>query len=53
LIVHERHDFPSPVSVRVRGGDTLLVAFEKEGNAYGGVSLTGPADFVFYGQIGI
>ena len=53
LVLHEKHDFPSPVSVRVRGGDTLLVSFEKEGGSYRNVSLTGPADFVFDGQIGI
>jgi diaminopimelate epimerase len=53
LILHEKQGAPSPVSVRVRGGDTLLVSFEKEGGLYRGVSLTGPADFVFEGQIGI
>jgi len=53
LILHEKHGASSPVSVRVRGGDTLLVSFEKEGGLYRGVSLTGPADFVFDGQIGI
>jgi diaminopimelate epimerase len=53
LILHEKHGAPSPVSVRVRGGDTLLVGFEKEGGVYRNVSLTGPADFVFEGQIGI
>ena len=53
LILHEKHGFRSPVSVRVRGGDTLLVSFEKEGGGYRNVSLTGPADFVFEGQIGI
>jgi len=53
LILHEKHGAASPVSVRVRGGDTLLVGFEKEGGVYRNVSLTGPADFVFEGQIGI
>ena len=53
LILHEKHGFSAPVSVRVRGGDTLLVSFEKAGGAYRNVSLTGPADFVFEGQIGI
>lgn len=57
LILHEKHGFAPPVSVRVRGGDTLLVSFEKHagahGDVYGNVSLTGPADFVFDGQIGI
>jgi diaminopimelate epimerase len=53
LILHEKHGASSPVSVRVRGGDTLLVSFEKEGGLFRNVSLTGPADFVFEGQIGI
>jgi diaminopimelate epimerase len=53
LILHEKHGAPSPVSVRVRGGDTLVVSFEKEGGAFRNVTLTGPADFVFEGQIGI
>jgi len=53
LILHEKHGAASPVSVRVRGGDTLLVSFEEEGGLYRNVTLTGPADFVFEGQIGI
>lgn len=53
LILHEKHGAVSPISVRVRGGDTLFVSFEKEGATYRNVSLTGPADFVFDGQIGI
>jgi diaminopimelate epimerase len=53
LIMHEKHGAASPVSLRVRGGDTLVVGFTKEGGDYRGVSLTGPADFVFEGQIGI
>jgi diaminopimelate epimerase len=53
LVLHEKHGAQPPVSIRVRGGDTLDVAFEKEGRAYRKVTLTGPADFVFDGQIGI
>jgi len=53
LVLHEKHGFPAPVSVRVRGGDTLRVSFEKKGGAWRNVSLTGPADFVFEGQIGV
>jgi diaminopimelate epimerase len=41
----------SPVGVRVRGGDVLEVGFEREGDAYQAVTLTGPADFVFEGTI--
>jgi diaminopimelate epimerase len=53
LILHEKHGAPSPISVRVRGGDTLVVSFRQEAGVYRDVSLTGPADFVFEGQIGI
>jgi diaminopimelate epimerase len=53
LILHEKHGAPSPVSVRVRGGDTLVVSFSNAAGVYRDVSLTGPADFVFEGQIGI
>jgi diaminopimelate epimerase len=50
LIFHELTGAPSPVSVRVRGGDTLQVGFEKQDGAYRNVTLTGPADFVFEGD---
>jgi diaminopimelate epimerase len=40
----------SPVSVRVRGGDTLQVGFEPDGGGWKNVTLTGPADFVFEGD---
>jgi len=53
LMLHETRGAASPVSVRVRGGDTLFVSFEKEAGQYRNVTLTGPADFVFEGQIGI
>jgi diaminopimelate epimerase len=53
LILHEKHGAASPVSVRVRGGDTLVVSFEAQSGGYGDVCLTGPAEFVFDGQIGI
>jgi len=44
---------PSPVRVRVRGGDTLRVGFEPGATAgeFGAVTLTGPADFVFDGTV--
>jgi diaminopimelate epimerase len=45
----------SPVKVKVMGGDTLEVSFEKENAASSSrarnVTLTGPADFVFDGEI--
>jgi diaminopimelate epimerase len=53
LITAETAGAASPVSVKVRGGDVLRVGFEKIDGAYRNVTLTGPADFVFDGQIGI
>jgi len=40
----------SPVRVKVRGGDTLKVGFENDGEGWKNVTLTGPADFVFEGE---
>ena len=50
LIFHELAGAASPVLVRVRGGDTLEVAWEKDGASWRNVTLTGPADFTFEGQ---
>jgi diaminopimelate epimerase len=42
------------VKVDVEGGDTLTIGFEKIGeNSFSKVTLTGPADFVFEGEIEI
>lgn len=46
-------DAPSPVRVRVRGGDTLAVSFERASGGFANVVLTGPADFVFEGDIAV
>ena len=43
----------SPVSVKVRGGDTLQVGFENAGDGWKNVTLTGPADFVFEGDAAV
>jgi len=51
LMHHILHQVPSPVSVLVKGGDTLQVGFEKEGDTYKNVTLFGPADFVFAGEV--
>ena len=51
LIAHELHGFTSPVQVLVRGGDTLQIGFEKDGDTYKNVTLHGPADFVFEGEV--
>ena len=45
------HNFASPVKVQVQGGDTLEVSFKDGGGAFEDVRLTGPAEFVFEGQI--
>ncbi len=53
LITHELTGAASPVRVKVRGGDTLEVAFEKAGETFKNVKLTGPADFVFEGDVAL
>lgn len=45
------HNFTSPVKVQVQGGDTLEVGFSDNGGDFEDVRLTGPADFVFEGQM--
>ena len=40
-----------PITVITRGGDELQVSFEKSGDEFRNVTLTGPADFVFEGII--
>jgi diaminopimelate epimerase len=45
-----RH-FTSPVKVQVQSGDLLEVGFKETAGEFGAVQLTGPADFVFAGQI--
>lgn len=52
LIHHLLTGAPSPIQVVVAGGDTLSIGFEKSGeHAFHNVTLTGPADFVFEGDI--
>jgi diaminopimelate epimerase len=53
LISARLHDFTSPVQVQVQGGDLLEVRFEKSGESFKNVSLKGPADFVFEGNIAL
>jgi len=53
IIFHELSGAASPVCVKVRGGDTLEIGFRQEGAVYRDVTLTGPADFAFDGQISI
>lgn len=52
LLHHLATGAPSPVAVRVRGGETLQVGFESAGaGSFDQVTLTGPADFVFSGSV--
>lgn len=52
LIHHLLTGAPSPIKVDVEGGDTLEIGFEKIGEtSFRNVTLTGPADFVFEGQV--
>ncbi len=54
LIHHELAGAASPVSVLVKGGDTLRVGFsENTPHEYSDVTLFGPADFVFTGSVEI
>jgi diaminopimelate epimerase len=53
MIAARVHGFKSPVRVQVQGGDQLEVAFADDGQAFRDVRLTGPADFVFTGQMEI
>jgi diaminopimelate epimerase len=53
LIHHLLTKAPSPISVKVRGGDTLKVGFILENGHPTAVTLTGPADFVFEGMVSI
>ena len=54
LVHHLLTGAPSPIKVDVEGGDTLEIGFEKTGEStFTNVTLTGPADFVFEGEIEI
>jgi diaminopimelate epimerase len=55
LVFAEKHGLASgPVAVRVRGGDVLHIGFERTGPfTFEKVTLTGPADFAFSGEIAL
>ena len=45
------HGFQSPVRVTVQSGDELGVRFDRKGDTFENVRLTGPATVVFEGRI--
>ena len=51
LIFSATENVEGPIRVLVRGGDELIVGFEKNGKQFTKVTLTGPADFAFEGTI--
>lgn len=51
LVCSRLFGYGAPVRVRVQGGDELEVDFREVGEGFGEVRLTGPADFVFEGEI--
>jgi diaminopimelate epimerase len=53
LIFAASENTNGPISVIARGGDELQVGFERSGNRFRNVTLTGPAEFVFEGSIEI
>jgi len=53
IIFAATENVAGPIDVLVRGGDTLQVNFTREGDDFANVTLTGPADFVFDGEIEI
>jgi diaminopimelate epimerase len=53
LIFAATRKLEGPISVRVRGGNELEVGFDRDGEQFRNVTLTGPADFVFEGTIDV
>ena len=51
LIFAATEQVGGPIGVLVRGGNELKVGFDKMGDQFKNVTLTGPADFVFEGTI--
>jgi diaminopimelate epimerase len=51
MISARLYKLKSPVQVHVQGGDVLEVGFEEQNGVFDNVTLTGPADFVFEGQM--
>ena len=54
-LVHDQlNQCGSPVAVKVKGGDTLSIGFRQASpGSYPDITLTGPADFVFEGNLSL
>jgi len=53
LVFHELTGASSPIRVKVKSGELLEVAFKTEPGGFSNVTLTGPAAFVFEGEISL
>ena len=54
IVYHLLKGIPAPIKVNVLGGDTLEIGFEgNQDTGFRKVTLTGPADFVFEGEISL
>ncbi len=53
LIFAATENVAGPIGVLVKGGDELEVGFARDGQRFTGVTLSGPADFVFEGSVEI
>jgi diaminopimelate epimerase len=53
LVFGATENVSGTVRVLVRGGSELTVGFDRDGEKFRNVTLTGPAEFVFEGTIDI
>jgi diaminopimelate epimerase len=53
LVFHELTGASSPIRVKVKGGELLEVGFKTQPGGFSDVTLTGPAEFVFEGEIAL
>ena len=53
LVAAKIYQFTTPVEVQVKSGDRLQVSFDQENGTFSNVRLSGPADFVFTGEINL
>ncbi len=51
LVFGATENVSGPIGVFVKGGSELIVSFERDGERFRNVTLTGPAEFVFDGTI--